>query len=445
MSGTRRSRGEPAQHLGLQEGARAVDVAHVVGTQLDDARGLVVGADQDVLRGQALDRGPRAGPGDVVARGDVELGERGARCERAADDEVAQVVDDRVDQARHHDPSRHRRPLVSLVGEAARTLVSWVYLSDNRTYGRPEETHDLDGIDAGRSSAAVLAGCVADDAQVRTDELSLRAHAHDASHLLLRAPAVVAPRNADEVARLLRATAAAGVPLTFRAGGTSLSGQAGGDGVLVDVRRHFQRHRGARRRRARAGPAGRHGAAAERAARAVRPQVRPGPGQRGRLHDRRGRREQLLGHGLRDGREQLPHARVPGRGPAVGHGHRHRARGRRRPAARARARAVRGPARAASSGPGRPRLAGDDRPAVRDEEHHGLRHQRAGRLRRRRRRSSRTSSSAARGRSPSSRRRPSARSRCARTPRRHCWSSTTSRRRTGRCPTWWPPVRRRSS
>ena len=30
------------------------------------------------------------------------------------------------------------------------------------------------------------------------------------------------------------------MPLTFRSGGTSLSGQAGGDGVLVDVRRHFR-------------------------------------------------------------------------------------------------------------------------------------------------------------------------------------------------------------
>ncbi|WP_426596002.1 FAD-binding and (Fe-S)-binding domain-containing protein [Cellulomonas sp. McL0617] len=91
------------------------------------------------------------------------------------------------------------------------------------------------------SLSALLAGCVADAAQVRTDELSLRALAHDASHVLLVPRAVVAPRTADEVGRLLRETAAAGVPLTFRSGGTSLSGQAGGDGVLVDVRRHFQR------------------------------------------------------------------------------------------------------------------------------------------------------------------------------------------------------------
>lgn len=88
--------------------------------------------------------------------------------------------------------------------------------------------------------AALLAGCVGDSGQVRTDELLRRAVAHDASHMLLVPRAVVAPRDADEVGRLLRATAVAGVPLTFRSGGTSLSGQAGGDGVLVDVRRYFQ-------------------------------------------------------------------------------------------------------------------------------------------------------------------------------------------------------------
>ncbi len=92
---------------------------------------------------------------------------------------------------------------------------------------------------ASASLGALLAGCVAEPAQVRTDDLSRHALAHDASHVLLLPTAVVTPRDAHEVARLLRATASAGVPLTFRSGGTSLSGQAGTDGVLADVRRHF--------------------------------------------------------------------------------------------------------------------------------------------------------------------------------------------------------------
>ena len=90
-----------------------------------------------------------------------------------------------------------------------------------------------------RELSTLLAGCVADPAQIRTRELDRRALAHDASHFLLLPAAVVAPRDADEVARLLRATAAAGIGLTFRSGGTSLSGQAGTDAVLADVRRNF--------------------------------------------------------------------------------------------------------------------------------------------------------------------------------------------------------------
>ncbi|MDR2930618.1 MAG: FAD-binding oxidoreductase [Propionibacteriaceae bacterium] len=86
---------------------------------------------------------------------------------------------------------------------------------------------------------ALLRGCVASPHQVRVEPADLQATSHDASHFLLRPEAVVAPRSADEVSRLLRGASQAGVGLTFRSGGTSLSGQAGTDKVLVDVRRHF--------------------------------------------------------------------------------------------------------------------------------------------------------------------------------------------------------------
>ena len=87
--------------------------------------------------------------------------------------------------------------------------------------------------------AESLRACVADAARVRTSTIDRRAVAHDASHFLLHPQAVVAPSSADEVARLLRGAAAAGIGLTFRAGGTSLCGQASTDKVLADVRRHF--------------------------------------------------------------------------------------------------------------------------------------------------------------------------------------------------------------
>jgi D-lactate dehydrogenase len=65
-------------------------------------------------------------------------------------------------------------------------------------------------------------------------------YAHDASHYHLVPAAVALPRDPGEVAALLRRAAAAGLGVTFRSGGTSLSGQAVTAGVLADVRRHFQ-------------------------------------------------------------------------------------------------------------------------------------------------------------------------------------------------------------
>ncbi|MFI9402958.1 FAD-binding oxidoreductase [Nocardia sp. NPDC052316] len=48
---------------------------------------------------------------------------------------------------------------------------------------------------------------------------------------------VVNPRTVEEVAAVLRYARTSGLTVTFRAAGTSPSGQAVGDGILVDVRR----------------------------------------------------------------------------------------------------------------------------------------------------------------------------------------------------------------
>ena len=76
--------------------------------------------------------------------------------------------------------------------------------------------------------------------QIRDRSIDRLAFAHDASHYSLIPLAVVVPRDAAEVGRLLAVSAAQGAPLTFRAGGTSLSGQSSSSGLLVDVRRHFR-------------------------------------------------------------------------------------------------------------------------------------------------------------------------------------------------------------
>ncbi|QQS01063.1 MAG: FAD-binding oxidoreductase [Austwickia sp.] len=78
------------------------------------------------------------------------------------------------------------------------------------------------------------------EAQVKTRPLDLARMSHDASHFLLRPQAVVVARNGDDVASALRVATRHGVPVTFRSGGTSLSGQAGTDGVLIDTRMNFR-------------------------------------------------------------------------------------------------------------------------------------------------------------------------------------------------------------
>lgn len=86
--------------------------------------------------------------------------------------------------------------------------------------------------------AARLAAVAAADRGVTTDVVARTRLAHDASHYRLIPGAVAVAESTEQVAALLRAAGRAGAPVTFRAGGTSLSGQAVTDGLLVDVRRH---------------------------------------------------------------------------------------------------------------------------------------------------------------------------------------------------------------
>lgn len=64
-------------------------------------------------------------------------------------------------------------------------------------------------------------------------------YASDASPYRLFPRAVVVARDAEDVAKVLAYGREQGIPVTFRAGGTSLNGQGQSDGILVDVRRHF--------------------------------------------------------------------------------------------------------------------------------------------------------------------------------------------------------------
>ena len=77
--------------------------------------------------------------------------------------------------------------------------------------------------------------------ELRTDLLTRVAQAHDASHYLLRPEVVVRAHDRDGVVAALREATRRELPVTFRSGGTSLSGQASGGGMLVDTRTRFTR------------------------------------------------------------------------------------------------------------------------------------------------------------------------------------------------------------
>ncbi|MFB3854589.1 MAG: FAD-binding and (Fe-S)-binding domain-containing protein [Vicinamibacterales bacterium] len=75
---------------------------------------------------------------------------------------------------------------------------------------------------------------------VLTRPIDLVAAAADASPYHVVPEAVVRPRSIDDVRRLFELSHEFRVPLTFRAAGTSLSGQAVTEGILVDVARHWR-------------------------------------------------------------------------------------------------------------------------------------------------------------------------------------------------------------
>lgn len=86
-----------------------------------------------------------------------------------------------------------------------------------------------------------VGAALGDPSRVRQRAIDRVAYASDASHVALTPNAVLVAADASEVAAVLRAASTAGSPVAFRSGGTSLSGQAATDGILVDVRQRFRR------------------------------------------------------------------------------------------------------------------------------------------------------------------------------------------------------------
>jgi D-lactate dehydrogenase len=77
--------------------------------------------------------------------------------------------------------------------------------------------------------------------RIKTRLIDVLSYAADAGFYRLIPKAVVQPVNEDEVKALFRFADRHQIPLVFRTGGTSLSGQAITDGILVDLSQHWDK------------------------------------------------------------------------------------------------------------------------------------------------------------------------------------------------------------
>ena len=99
-------------------------------------------------------------------------------------------------------------------------------LTDAVAAGTPRELRDA------------LAGLIGEE-EVHGRAIDLVRYASDASPYRLVPEVVVTPRTIADVVAVLNFCRESGRHATFRAAGTSLNGQSQGDGVLIDVRRHW--------------------------------------------------------------------------------------------------------------------------------------------------------------------------------------------------------------
>lgn len=77
------------------------------------------------------------------------------------------------------------------------------------------------------------------DQRIRTRLIDRIAYANDASYFHLVPQAVVQPNSIEEIRSLFNFSQDQRIPMTFRAAGTNLTGQAVTDGILVDISKHW--------------------------------------------------------------------------------------------------------------------------------------------------------------------------------------------------------------
>src|SRR5262245_34897861 len=79
------------------------------------------------------------------------------------------------------------------------------------------------------------------DGEVRFDEASRNLYATDASIYQIKPAGVVIPRTTDALVAAVQIALDARVPVTARGGGTSLSGQSIGPGLVIDCSKYLNR------------------------------------------------------------------------------------------------------------------------------------------------------------------------------------------------------------
>lgn len=97
------------------------------------------------------------------------------------------------------------------------------------------------GVRPGTRSGALLAALTDAGLQPEADPRRIAEYSYDASNYRVVPAAVLFPRSEDEVAAALSVCHRLGVPATARGGGTSMAGNAIGDGLVLDLSRHMNR------------------------------------------------------------------------------------------------------------------------------------------------------------------------------------------------------------
>jgi D-lactate dehydrogenase len=143
--------------------------------------------------------------------------------------------------------------------------------------------------------------------QVITDELRLLAYGSDASFYRLTPEVIAIVESENELKSVLTAARQNNRPVTFRAAGTSLSGQAITDGVLALIGEGFATYElNADASKVKVGP-GIIGGEVNRRLAPFGKKIGPDPASINACKDRRYRGQQRLRHVLRHGAEQLSH------------------------------------------------------------------------------------------------------------------------------------------